>query len=329
MTIGGPEMKFALFCLMSLAEVTKAAEIATPDERSASVFASERIDWSSDLCATQKSYLEAEVAARLTPEQLAAAIAKKSPKVILVGETHAEQTPEYYRHLFPKLKKAMPGLNCVAFETNEEMIKKVGLRPTWTALRDVAKKSFARAYYVDKYFDEHEEADSPDSPAAMAGGLNERSRRMAGHLQKLLKSGSCTKILMINGSGHLSANPGDQRPGIPQRLNKAGVSTFNILTVDLVRPADKRAHNVRDPWVWPKGPGPDENWGSSEPWKPKCADVPGRIGENYAFLNADQPLAKRVPITYYNSQFGSIGPISQFDAVLMLQCPERDATRCD
>lgn len=265
-------------------------------------------------CADQAKFFRDGIKKRISIAELAGQIKLANPSVVFLGEFHTDDTALSYPYLFKNIKKELPKLDCLAFEAepNPEGVR----RAPWKALAELAKEKYGMSsHLVDGLCGEGEEDKSDDFLQ-----VSPRNRCMAANLQALLAQEKCHQILMINGAFHLQANAQDGRPGIPARLKAAGIPVYSIFALDLSK-GNKKAHQSSlDAWVWPKGPKEGKSWSDPSALEPLCKDVPGEIGENYAFLTQKSKLAGKVPIT----QMKNSAAWDQFDAVMMLGCPAKE-----
>lgn len=265
---------------------------------------------------------------RITVKELAEKIQVLNPKVLFMGEYHTDDAADSYPWILNHLKRAMPKLNCLAFEADPKQNPDGVRRAPWKKLAGLAKVKYAiESYLVDGLCAEQNGSAEERGNTFMA--INTRNRCMAKNLEHLLASGQCDQIWMTNGALHLQDNYIDGRPSVPHRLEAKGISTFTIAAMDLSKGNGKSQQGALDAWIWPKGPGAGKTWSDPKAHLPLCKDVPGAIHENYAFLNTGIALAKTVPITHvHGTDAGTSGSWDQFDAVLMLGCPKSASDFC-
>jgi hypothetical protein len=119
---------------------------ASPDQGSAG----RRIDRSKDLCKLQKDYFTLQFQNRLSVPRLAERIAGRDSSVILIGETHSEADNRYYPFFLEKLKNAIPALDCVTFELDEQIQYPVEYSAErWQILAERAKELGLNVFKVD------------------------------------------------------------------------------------------------------------------------------------------------------------------------------------
>ena len=273
------------------------------------------IDWSQDLCQQQKEFFTTQFLNRLTIEGLAKDVATSSTKIILMGETHLEADNRYYPSFLEKLKNAAPEIDCVTFELNEHDKFPIDYgSDRWRLLAERARAMSMKTFKIDRCI-----------PALDIFHdflcLDGRNAFMTQRLVALLKAKVCNRILHIGGSMHLQNSRIGGGPSLADRLSNAKISTYRIQLVDAAmearNPKQSQFRNY-DSWVW----------GRHDSSERICAESPGLIRENFAFLNRGVGLAARVPVFYNNDQTSQGQPWSDFDAALVLGCPDGNADHC-
>jgi hypothetical protein len=273
------------------------------------------IDWSQDLCQQQKEFFTTQFLNRLSVDGLANDVATSNAKIVLIGETHFEADNRYYPTFLKKLNNAAREIDCVSFELNDHDKFPIDYgSDRWRLLAERAQSMGMKTFKIDRCV-----------PALDIFHdflcLDGRNAFMTQRLVALLKAKVCTKILHVSGSMHLQNSRIGGGPSFADRLNSAKISTYRIQLVDTAmeaRSPGRSQFRNYDSWVWGRHDSSDKI----------CAESPGLIRENFAFLNRGVALAARVPVFYNNDQTSQSQPWSDFDAALVLGCPDGEIDRC-
>ncbi|MGZ3721664.1 MAG: hypothetical protein ACXVA9_01955 [Bdellovibrionales bacterium] len=273
------------------------------------------IDHSQDLCKEQKAFFTEQFQNRKTVKELAQDIAKSNAEVILVGETHFETDNRYYPFFLEKLKNEIPDLGCVTFELNtrDKFPVEFGSE-RWRVLADRAKTLGLKIFMIDRCV-----------PALDVFHdflcLDGRNAFMSQKIKTLIKAGICRRIIHVGGSMHLQDSRLGGDPNLSERISGFNISNYRVQLIDMAMEAEHPEESrFRDDDAW--------IWGRHDSSAPICNEHPGVIRENFAFLNRGVERASRVPVFSHDDLYIQSQPWSDFDAALVLGCPDRANDIC-
>ncbi len=275
----------------------------------------EGVDRTQNLCREQKAFFTEQFENRVSVQALAKDISKNQSQVILVGETHFEADNRYYPFFLEKLKAEIPELDCVTFELNrrDRFLVDFG-SDRWLVLAERAKALGLRTFKIDRCVPS---LDVFHDFLCLDG----RNAYMTQKIKTLTKAKICRKILHIGGTMHLQNSRIGGGPNLSQRLSAINISNYRVQLVDTAMEVEKpNESRFRDDDTW--------IWGRHDSSTPLCSEHPGVIRENFVFLNRGVERSSRVPVSSHFDQYIQSGPWSDFDAALVMGCPDRADDKC-
>lgn len=154
-------------------------------------------------------------------------------KVVFVGESHDDVSARnHLKHMVSLFHDK--GVDCLAFEwpvdhpTPDQLPGSHPVEPTWQTWIDAANRAKSLGMTVVNI-------DQPDSQSIgngiTADGMDARNRFMSRQLERLLApGGQCKKVMVINGSGHLTDNAvGGCLKDLPSHAQEAGISSHSVI----------------------------------------------------------------------------------------------------
>lgn len=286
----------------------------------------------SENCQKQRELFLGGFRNQISPEKLVSEISKNNPNLIILGESHGQNTKDLYLRLISSLKKKFPDLDCLILEwppvpkdlydrisSHPENIppeyqKALGTDYRAFPIREAAhlkmKVLFAETPNNTTKFEPGE----PQTPAYR----DLRDRLAAENIQEWLldpKKAKCHRAVQIVGAYHITdREPRTPIPAILEINSKMRTSKIRILSGgsgDMNHPDQS--------WLWQ----------TSVPLRGEdntiCPTVPGFPEKTFAFV---VPKSPGDGVAHFYDRFGFSGSWNSFDGAIVLGCMEDNPDGC-